>query len=198
VDKITQVKSGVSYKRTRSHRLGILLLLSAVWFLHVATVLMAEQANEFQVKAAYLYNFGKFVEWPAGVPASQGDSFVVCVLGTDPFGSTLDSTFSNERIKGKNVLARRISKPADATSCRILFISSSESPRLKEILAAVDKAGVLTVSDIPQFSRVGGMIQFVVDGSKVRFEINRARAEGAGLTVSSELLKVASVVRVNP
>jgi YfiR/HmsC-like len=179
-------------------RVAVIAPLIVFWMLHLVSRLEAQQPNEFQVKAAYLYNFGKFVEWPAGIPAGQNDSFVVCVLGKDPFGPTLDSTFANERIGGKSVLARRISKPVEAMSCKILFISTSESVRLKEILAAVEKSGVLTVSDIPQFSKLGGMIQFVLEGSKIRFEINRTKAESAGLALSSDLLKVASLVRVGP
>ncbi len=89
-------------------------------------------------------------------------------------------------------------KPQDAVSCHVLYISSSENGRLKEILAAIDKAGVLTVSDIPQFSQRGGMIQFVEESNKIRFEVNLASAGAAGLTLSSELLKVAVTVRKVP
>ena len=159
-------------------------------------VLQAQQprASEFQVKAAYLYNFGRFVKWPAGA-ADKADSFAVCVLGQDPFGSSLDSILAGEKLDGKPLVARRISTPQEAADCRILFISSTEENHLKEILVALDESGVLTVSDMPAFSRRGGMIQFVLEGDKVRFEINLAKAETAKLTVSSELLKVATSVR---
>jgi hypothetical protein len=169
-----------------------------VWLVQDVSVVHAQPPNEFQVKAAYLFNFGKYVEWPVRTTAAPNDSFPICVFGRDPFGSVLDSTFVNERIEGKSVLPRRISRPADAINCRILFISSSSSASLKEILTVVDKAGILTVSDIPQFSRHGGIIEFVLEGSKVRFEINVATAESAGLKISSELLKVARTVRVAP
>ena len=92
-------------------------------------------------------------------------------------------------------MIKRISKPQDAVACRILFINSTEETHLREILAAVDQVGVLTVSDMPDFSRRGGMIQFVLDGEKVRFEVNLTSAESSGLTLSSELLKVAATVR---
>jgi hypothetical protein len=152
---------------------------------------------EYVLKATYLYNFAKFVEWPPKVVAANEDPFAICVLGEDPFGSKLDSTLDGETIDGKAVLARRISKPQEALGCRILFISSSEQTRLRETLAALDKNSILTVSDMPEFSRQGGMIQFVSDGSRVRFEINLTAATGAGLTLSSELLKVATTVRRN-
>ena len=173
------------------------VIIALVFF--TATGLLAQQAkpSEYQVKAAYLYNFGRFIKWPAGVVAGKGDSFPVCVLGRDPFGPILDSTLAGEALEGKPVVIRRIAKEQDATDCRILFVSSTEERHLKEILAATDQGGVLTVSDIPGFSRRGGMIQFVMEGDRVRFEINLATAESANLVLSSELLKVAAAVRRN-
>jgi len=164
-----------------------------------ATGLLAQQPkpSEYQVKATYLYNFGRFVKWPGTVPAGKGDSFSVCVLGQDPFGTILDSTLAGEALDGKPVVLRRISKPQDAGDCRILFISSAEEKHLKEILTALDESGVLTVSDMPGFARRGGMIQFVLEGDRVRFEINLTSAESARLVLSSELLKVASSVKRN-
>jgi hypothetical protein len=159
------------------------------------SILHAQQANEYQVKAAYLYNFGRFVGWPSS--ANSDPDFVICILGRDPFGSDLDTTLSGEHIGGKRVAARRITKPQDASNCRMLFISSSEESHLKEILGAVDRPGILTVSDIPRFSQQGGMIEFVLEGNKVRFEVNLKRAESAGLSLSSDLLKVAVAVRRN-
>jgi hypothetical protein len=159
----------------------------------------AQQAKpkEYEVKAAYLYNFGRFVRWPANVPTTQDNSFSICVLGQDPFGPTLDSTLAGESLDGRPVVVRRISRAQDVGDCRIMFISSTEENHLKQILAALENSLVLTVSDMPDFSRRGGMIQFVLEGSKVRFEINLANAEAARLTVSAELLKVAATVRKN-
>jgi hypothetical protein len=119
------------------------------------------------------------------------------VLGKDPFGASLDATVDGEAINGERVLAKRISKPQEAASCRVLFISSSEEAQLKEILATLEKTSVLTVSDMPQFARRGGMIQFVQEASRVRFEVNLTVAERAGLTLNSQLLKVAINVRRN-
>jgi len=160
-----------------------------------AASLRAQQANptEYQVKAAYLYNFGRFVEWPPKVAA--GEFFSVCVLGQDPFGVTLDKTIAGEDINGKKAAVRRIARLQDAALCRILFISLAEENHLKEILAALAGMSVLTVSDIPQFAQRGGMIQFVMRENKVRFEVNLTTAERDGLTMSSQLLKVAVNVR---
>jgi hypothetical protein len=153
------------------------------------------KADEFQVKAAYLYNFGRFVEWPDQNAPDKSDAFEICVLGADPFGPTLDATLAKETIAGKSVTAKRISKPQEIDSCRIVFISSSEQGHLKEVLTALDKTSVLTVSDIPRFSERGGMIGFILDGDRVRFDVNLASAQDARLTLSSELLKVATNVR---
>lgn len=173
-----------------------LALLLTVLILVSALLVQAqeEKPTEYQVKAAYLYNFAKFVEWPATAAGSKDDSFYICVLGTDPFRNTLDITVSGEKVNSHTVTVRRIIRPEDSASCRILFISQSEQDRLVRILASVSGLPVLTVSDIPKFVRHGGMIQFGVEENKVRFAVNLAVAERAGLTLSSELLKVATNV----
>ena len=169
----------------------------AAALMFVATVVRAQQPkpNEYQVKATYLYNFGRFVKWPETAPAGKGDSFSVCVLGQDPFGPILDATLAGEALDGKPVVLRRLAKPHGAGECRILFISSTEEKHLKEILTELNESGVLTVSDMPGFTRRGGMIQFVLEGDRVRFEINLASAESSRLVLSSELLKVAASVK---
>ena len=174
-----------------------LAILSCVLFAGLWLRAQAQQpkASEFQVKAAYLYNFGRFVEWPDQNSPDKSEAFEICVLGSDPFGPTLDATLAKETIAGKSVTAKRISKPQEIDSCRIVFISSSEQGHLKEVLAALDKTSVLTVSDIPGFSERGGMIGFILDGDRVRFDVNLASAQDARLTLSSELLKVATNVR---
>ncbi len=165
----------------------------------LASILDGQQSkpSEYQVKAVYLYNFGRFVDWSATLPPAGGDSFAVCVIGQDPFGRTLDSTLAGELIDQRRVVAKRISRPQDAASCQVLFISSSEDGRLKEILPLLDKMKVLTVSDMPRFSERGGMIQFVLEKDKIRFEVNLTNTEHAGLNLSSELLKVAIAVKRN-
>jgi hypothetical protein len=163
--------------------------------LAVSTALGQQKPNEYQVKAAYLYNFGRFVEWPAKVTTARTGSFDICVLGEDPFGPALDATLAGEMMGNQKVAARRISNPHDSVDCQILFISSSEANRLNKIIDLLDKSSVLTVSDLPQFLQRRGMIQFVVEENRIRFEVNLTATERAGLTLSSELLKVATAVR---
>ena len=175
------------------------LALAVAWVLAIAPCLQAQslKPTDYDVKAAYLYNFGHFVEWPANVASAQNDSFTVCILGQDPFGPVLDTTLAGETIAGKRVAAKRISTPQESGNCQILFLSSAEDAQLKTIIKALNKQAVLTVSDMPEFSQHGGMIQFVLEGKRVRFEVNLAAVQHAGLTLSSELLKVATTVRRN-
>ncbi|HKQ86973.1 MAG TPA: YfiR family protein [Candidatus Acidoferrales bacterium] len=152
--------------------------------------------TQYDVEAVYLYQFGKFVQWPtASVPT---EPFSICVMGRDPFAQTLDNTIAGETIGQAPLKADRVDTIDDAKYCRILFISASEDARLEEILNRIGKAPVLTVSDVPGFIARGGMIQFVVQDNRVRFEINVATAKQAGLTMSSQLLKVAAAVRGAP
>jgi hypothetical protein len=174
-----------------------IIIAAGAWTLLGAVGLAAQQTatSEFQVKAAYIYNFGKFVKWPADAPANQGKSFIVCVLDQDPFGLTLQSTLKGESVGGRPVSVTRLSHAQDAAACHILFISSTHGKDLTDILAAVDDSAVLTISDIHDFSKRGGMIQFVLEGDRIRFEINLASAEKSHLTLASELLKVAIAVK---
>jgi len=175
------------------------MAVAVAWVLVAVPFLRAQSVKptDYDVKAAYLYNFGHFVEWPANVAAAQNESFTVCVLGQDPFGPVLDTTLAGETIAGKRVAAKRISTLQELGNCQILFLSSAEAAQLNSIVKALSKQSVLTVSDMPQFSQRGGMIQFVLEGKRVRFEVNLAAVQHAGLTLSSELLKVATTVRRN-
>lgn len=153
----------------------------------------ANRPTEYQVKAAYLFNFAKFVKWPSS--AFADNIFPICILGSDPFGGVLDSTVAGERINGKRVIVRRVSSAADATNCRIVFVSDSQEGRLGYVISVLSRAPVLTVSDIEGFAEHQGMIEFVMDHDRVRFEVNLLAAQRSGLALSSELLKVATSVK---
>jgi hypothetical protein len=166
--------------------------------IHGAAPLLAQAAKpgEYQVKAAYLSNFGKFVEWPAR--SGREETFNVCVIGEDPFGAALDAALEGETVDRAPIVARRIQKADDAAGCRILFIGSLENNQLRAVLATAGRSNILTVGESPDFTRRGGIIQFVLEGSKIRFEINLAAAQRSGLKLSSELLKLAVAVRRAP
>ena len=164
-------------------------------FLCSASTLAAQnpRPTEYDVEAAYLFNFGKFVTWPQGGTSSRGP-FTICILGADPFGPSLDTITAGEKIAGRAIIDRRILHPQDALSCSILYVSASEAEHLDKVLAAVRDAPVLTVSDIPGFIEHGGTIQFVLANGRVRFQVNLGAAQQDGLGLSSELLKVADKV----
>jgi hypothetical protein len=143
--------------------------------------------SEYQVKAAFLYNFVKFVEWPSVQAGEVG----ICVIGKDPFGGALDLAVEGKSLDGRRFAVRRIGEIADARGCHALFVGRSESKRAAEIAAAARGWSVLTVSDIEGFAAQGGMIAFLVADHRVRFQINAANAAGAGLRISSKLLQLA-------
>lgn len=199
VDRTIRVLCSAVRRQWRSFRIHLCLSLIAIFLLvQFACAELAAQYSAptvYQVEAAYLYNFGKFVKWPAAYTANQGAAFPICVLGDDRFGNTLQSTVAGKSLDGLPVSVRHIEKPQDAASCRVLFINDDQESHLKGILAALDKDSVLTVSNISDFSKRGGMIEFVMQGDRVRFAINRTSAEDARLTLESDLLKVAMAVR---
>jgi hypothetical protein len=174
---------------------GIILLLRLI---SRDAVAQSSKPGEYQVKAVYLYNFARFAAWPEASEIRGAPSFNICVLGEDSFGAALDSVISGETIDHKQAVVKRISRTQDAVQCRVLFVSSSEESRWKEILPKLERLNVLTVSDMPQFSRRGGMIHFQIVANKVRFEVNLAATERAGLELSSELLKLAIQVNRTP
>jgi YfiR/HmsC-like len=167
---------------------------AAVLTVFAATLAPAQNhPTETQVKSAYLFNFGKFVSWPLERAASS-DSFPICILGKDPFGSVLDATVKGESIGGKKITLRKLASMPEAAGCRVLFVSASEQGHVGPILAAAQRMNALTVSDIPDFAEHGGVIGLVAQADKIRFEVNRAAAEKSNLVLSSELLKVATKV----
>lgn len=183
-------------QRMSATRMGLVFLFCSAAFYPPPAVAQQGRPGEYQVKAVYLYNFARFVAWPSSAQPKDAP-FSICVLGKDPFGAVLDSTLSGEAGAGQHLVVRRLSMPQDALTCRILFVGSSEENHLNEIWAVLGRASVLTVSDMPRFSERGGMIEFVLKGDKIRFDVNLSNATDAGLTVSSDLLKVALTVRKN-
>jgi hypothetical protein len=150
--------------------------------------------SEHQVKAAFLYNFANFVQWPEGALGPPGSPLKVCVVGTDPFGAALDDAFRGQVVQGRTVQIARGRSLAALGRCHILFLSQSEQGRWPVLLKELGTAPTLTVADGPPLVRQGGMISFVMEAKRVRFEINRGAAEHAGLRISSKLLALARLV----
>jgi YfiR/HmsC-like len=179
-------------------RLPTACLLLAVFLAAAAQsqAISAQTASEYEVKAAFLYNFTKFVEWPE--TAFPDDSFRVCVLGDDPFGKSLKA-LTGQEVAGRKLQVLSFREDiAKTEECHVLFISRSERERLAEILSGVRNSPVLTVADSRGFLDGGGVINFVLEGSKVRFEINQEAAERTGIKISSKLLRLATRVKGGP
>jgi hypothetical protein len=148
-------------------------------------------AVEASVRAAYLYQFTRFVEWPA---AAQTDPIQVCVVGRDPFGPVLDRAVADRRVGGRRLAVRRLPDPARAAECHLAFLSAGHEPPPSQIVSRLSRRPVLLVSDEVHFASRGGMIGFTRDADRVRFEVNPQAAEAAGLRISSRLLGLARVV----
>ncbi len=153
-----------------------------------------EVISEYQVKAAYLFNFLKFVEWPSDAFSDPLAPIIIGITGDDQFVSTLQQIVLGKTVQDRDVIIRKYRPAEDLRSCQILFISPSEEKRLPHILESLRGSSVLTVSDIDRFVESGGMIQFKMENSRVRFSIGLAAAERARLKISSKLLAVAQAV----
>jgi hypothetical protein len=153
------------------------------------------EVAEYQVKAAYLYNFTKFTDWPAGAFASSNAPIVIGVVGEDPFGKTLDDLVSGETVRDRPLVVKRLHAGEDLRSCHVLFISGSEKERMSALLEKLKGSPVLTVSDTGDFAAQGGMVRFLRVQKTVKLEINQAAAEEAGLQISAKLLKLARLVK---
>jgi YfiR/HmsC-like len=149
------------------------------------------------VEAAYLYNFGKFVDWPPQPDPAQGP-FTICIVGKDDFGRTLDSLVAHEALQGRSIVAKRLPTIASADACQIVYIGLSEQSRMSKDLEALKDKPVLTVSSLPGFLDHGGIIQFVLEQNRVRFAVNLTAAAQTHLTLSAELVKVALYVNSKP
>lgn len=146
------------------------------------------------MKAAFLYNFAKFVEWPAFAFKSPAEPVSICIAGTNPFGDSLAQVVDGKTIDNRPIRLRELGDSPAASGCHILFVADSVKKRCSALLDGVRGAGVLTIGDSPGFAAQGGVINFKVDGGHVKFQINPRAAEGQKISVSSKLLKLAEII----
>lgn len=172
------------------------LLLRALLSLGTATSIWAQASVsvEYQLKAAFLYNFAKFVEWPLDALPNDNSPITLCVFRHDPFGTALDEVVRGKTINSREVLARRITELADLKSCQLLFVSVKEARHVPEILNTLKGASVLVVGESESFAESGGAIQFFQSDGRLRFAINLDALQRARLIVSSKLLALAKIV----
>lgn len=173
----------------------IALTLTVLAAIMSASVAHAERtAGEYNVKAAFLFNFVKFVQWPGASNVAQLSSINICILGENPFGAAAKLIEQGSTPKLKLNLQTLPSGSNNVQQCHILFISDSESSRLSKLIEASKSKPILTVGESPEFAQGGGMIQFVIADEKVKFIVNLGAAETAGLHVDSRLLEIAREV----
>jgi hypothetical protein len=171
---------------------AILISLLTAWSTpHVVQAAEQETSLEYQVKAAFLLNFIKFIVWPGSESAGSDTPFRICIVGTDPFGGVLDQMVEGERYRHRKLAVERVHGQPPA-SCQVVFVGSSEKD-IDGLLSSLGP-GVLTVGEGPDFLRSGGLITFIIENHRVRFDVNEGAAVRAGLKVSSKLLSVARSV----
>jgi hypothetical protein len=160
----------------------------------LAFTAFAQTVDEYQVKAAFLYNFAKFVEWPALTFKNDKDPLRICVLGQNPFGNVLVEGVGGKTVLGRPLLVSDISDAGRGADCQILFIGSSERKRLRAIFTDLRIVGVLTVGETEGFATQGGIVNFKLEDGRVRLEINIEAAALAKLRISSKVLNLAQIV----
>jgi hypothetical protein len=194
--------------RTSSHRaslrLGLACLLTALVTLPLAGLLWSQatlptataggRSLEYQVKAAYLLNFTRYVEWPSETFEAPGARMSICVLGRDPFGSILDATVQGKVSHGRSLTVTRIRSPRDASGCHVVFVSRETWRERRELLESLRTKGLLTVGETDEFAQQGGVIGFIIQDETVRFVVNADARDRAGLRISSRMLSLAAAV----
>jgi len=148
---------------------------------------------ENQVKAAFLFNFTRFVSWPSSCFRSPDAPFVIGIAGTDPFGNYLDELVQGERVGSHPIRIERYTDVEDISNCQIVYIDASDPPMIKDILSEAWHKSILTVSDADSFTKMGGIVHFFNDDNKVKIGINIAAARRSQLEISTKLLRVAKV-----
>jgi hypothetical protein len=150
--------------------------------------------TESEIKAGFLFNFTKFVEWPSEAFADSGAPIVLGILGNNPVTELLIETAVGKTVNGRAVIVQQFKEGQDPRTCHILFVSSTQEKRLPQILERLKGSPILTVSETSGFAQSGGMINFIVEGNKVRLEINLDAAARARLKISAKVIAVARLV----
>ncbi|HEX8376403.1 MAG TPA: YfiR family protein [Pedobacter sp.] len=153
--------------------------------------------SEYQLKAAFIYNFTRFIDWPPASFGSTDSPFVIGILGDDGISAYINELVKGEKLGNRQIVVRRFSNPAEITQCQILFIGGKDVPEMKGLLNAMNRRGVLTVSDAPDFAKLGGIVRFYKEANKLRLQINVDEVKISELTISSKLLSLSNVYKAN-
>ena len=180
--------------RSRARLVAIVLLILLKLLGAISIGAQTSPPTEYQVKAAFIYNFAKFVEWPPNAFTDEKSPITLCVYGKDPFGSALDDAIRAKAIGNRNFVIRRTKTLQDLNACQIVFVASSESQQLREILAGLSGSNALIVGESPHFAEQVGHIQFLMEDNRIRFAINVDSVNRARFHMSSKLLALAQIV----
>ena len=195
---MTMIRTAIqklNLRMTSRFQLAMALLGLMVFLAGAGTGFCDEvQFTEYQVKALFLMNFTKYVDWPADAFAGTNTPMVIGVYGDNLFGEDLPKTVAGRKVANRDIVIRQIESTNDLAQCQIVFISNSEKKHLGEILDKLKALPVLTVGESEQFTKLGGMINFVKKDGTIHFEVNLAAAHLAQLRISSKLLTVADKV----
>jgi len=172
------------------------VLLCAAWISPARA--QANPSVEYQVKAAFLLNFAKFIDWPESAFRDPKAPITVCIFGHDPFGSALDEIVRGKNINNRELLARRINDLPELKTCQLIFVSEKEEKRLPEILNSEKSASALVVGEGEDFAERGGSVQLFLENNRMRFAVNVDAIQRSRLTVSSKLLALAKIVHDKP
>ena len=195
----TEVRAGEWAERSAPRRRRVMGLFFAAAIGSLAFSVDAVRAQppaskEYQIKAVFLFNFVQFAEWPESAFTSPDAPIRITVLGDNPFGGAFEAAVQGEKVRGRSLVIQRARNLREVSECHLLYVCPSEREAMGTIISAFETRPVLTVGDMPDFARRGGIINFYLEGQKVRFEINRAAAQRSGLKLSSQLLGLARIV----
>lgn len=194
----------VMYKRATNlmfRRLAILIIAlsgSLSWAPAFAQAPDSSDSSEYLIKAGFIFNFAKFVEWPSNAFAQPDSPIVIGILGTDPFGTIIDKIVQDKKIGTRGFIVKRLKWGTDLKElkeCKILFVGASEKAHIDELVQMVRGLPILTVGETPGFAERGGVIRFALEDNRVRFEVNVVAAQQADLTISSRLLTLARIIQ---
>jgi len=183
-----------SFKGPRKPRRLICALLAFCW-LSALPISLSESAPslEYQVKAAFIYKFIKFIQWPTNTEENNPDHLVITILGESPIFEALKSLLP-QKAQGRRVVLKQTDNAQELRFSHIVFLGNTQDLNLKLRLSQVRKKGILTISDTREFARLGGMINFIREKEKIRFEMNPEAAKNSGIKISSKLLRLARIV----
>ena len=172
-------------------KVALLTLAACIGCIHAE----APVADEYPVKAAFLFNFAKFVEWPTDAFKGPEDPIAICVLGQNPFGGALEDVVRNKIVANRGFQVRDVANAQQASKCQIVFVTASERKRFRSLMEDLKGHSILTVGEADDFTASGGVINFKLKDARVRIEIDAGAAERAKLHISSKLLSLAEIVK---